>query len=288
MQRRDVLHSPRLVELKRKRRKLLMKKILFWVIFILLFTIPVAYISRMDKLNISAVEVRGNRVIDSRDIREVAQGELSGNYLWVFPKTNLFIYPKRAIFRTLETKYKRLTDISLEIENRKTLIIKVEERTPGYTWCGFAPSPTPITEEKCFFLDESGYIFDTAPYFSGGVYFKFYGNTEHNDGDPTGTHFFGANFHKLTLLKDALISMGLKPIYAYVDNTNLKISLEPGANAPSTPELYLKTNADFAKMAENLETALSTEPLLSDFKKKYSSLLYIDLRYGNKVFYKFR
>ena len=46
-------------------------------------------------------------------------------------------------------------------------------------------------------------------------------------------------------------------------------------------------DSDFEKLAENLQAALMTEPLQSDFKNKFSSLLYIDLRFGNKVYYKF-
>jgi len=54
---------------------------------------------------------------------------------------------------------------------------------------------------------------------------------------------------------------------------------------PSAYILYTVTIMQNIK--ENLDTALNTEPLKSDFKKKYSSLEYIDLRFGNKVYSKF-
>jgi hypothetical protein len=54
------------------------------------------------------------------------------------------------------------------------------------------------------------------------------------------------------------------------------------------PEIIFKIDSDFQKIAENLQAAITTEPLQTDFKNKYSSLLYIDLRFGNKVYYKFR
>jgi len=54
------------------------------------------------------------------------------------------------------------------------------------------------------------------------------------------------------------------------------------------PEIIFKADSNFEKIIENLQSVLSTEPLQSDFKNKYSSLLYIDLRFGNKVYYKFK
>ncbi|KKQ46157.1 MAG: hypothetical protein US65_C0044G0007 [Candidatus Yanofskybacteria bacterium GW2011_GWC2_37_9] len=82
--------------------------------------------------------------------------------------------------------------------------------------------------------------------------------------------------------------MKLKPIALYQeDNGDIKFFLSRENSSFMGPEIILKINSDFQKVAENLETALNTEPLQSNFKNKYSSLLYIDLRFGNKVYYKF-
>ena len=72
------------------------------------------------------------------------------------------------------------------------------------------------------------------------------------------------------------------------ENNDIKMYLSGGATSTTGPEIIFKTDADFQKIAENLEAALTTEPLLSKFKNNYSSLLYIDLRFGNKVYYKFQ
>ena len=149
--------------------------------------------------------------------------------------------------------------------------------------------------QKCYFMDENGYIFDEAAYFSGGVYFKFYGKIS-EDGDlskressPAGSYFAKENFYKFVLFKKILENMGLKPVALYQeDNGDIKFFLSRENSLSMGPEIILKVNSDFQKVAENLETALGTEPLQSNFKNKYSSLLYIDLRFGNKVYYKFR
>ena len=83
--------------------------------------------------------------------------------------------------------------------------------------------------------------------------------------------------------------MGLRPVAIYIiENETIKIYLSNESQLSMGPEIILKSNANFQKVAENLQAALATEPLQSDFKNKYSSLLYINLQFGNKVYYKFR
>lgn len=287
--RKNVLNFPRLLELKKSRRKLLINKILLSVLALLVIFSSLAYISRLAGLNISSVEITGNKVIDTETIKTIVEKEIQGKYWWFFPKTNILFYPKNNIKNELSNKFKRLKDINFSIRDRKVLIVSMAERVGLYIWCGTALPETNTQEQKCYFLDKDGYIFDEAPYFSGEVYFKFYGETVlNNDGIPSESYFFPDIFSKLTLFKETLETMGLKPVASYVENNgNIKILLARKTSATG-PEIIFKADADFQKLAENLQAALTTEPLQSNFDKKYQSLLYIDLRFGNKVYYKFK
>ncbi len=83
-----------------------------------------------------------------------------------------FCIPKNQILEVLQDNFKILKDINISIKNTNTLEVSLTERKALYTWCGASPtSPS----DNCYFVDENGYIFDQAPYFSGEVYFKFYG-----------------------------------------------------------------------------------------------------------------
>ncbi len=280
MRNRSVLNSPRLLELKKKRQKILRRKIFLWgFLFLLVFT-GLSFLSKWEKININNIQISGNRVIDTKMIEGVVKENITGNYLWLFPKTNFLLYPKRSIQRELTDKFKRLKNISMSVKNLQTLDVSLTERTALYTYCGIAPAELDSKNQKCYFMDESGYIFDEAPYFSGEVYTKFYGNI--------GPYFFEPNFAKLISLKEALKNIGVKPVVFFVeDNGDIEIFLS-STTAQLGPVIFLKADADFNQVAENLQTVLTTEPLQSNFKNKYSSLLYIDLRYGNKVYYKFR
>jgi hypothetical protein len=247
-----------------------------------------SYLSRIDKLNISEVQITGNKIIETKLIKDTIEAEITGHYLWIFPKTNIFFYPKDRIDGTLHKEFKRFKDIKLSIKGRKVLEVAVTERIPKYTWCGTLP-PEPDNNETCYFTDETGYIFDEAPYFSGEVYFKFYGKVDGIENNPSGFYFFEQYFHKLVIFKETLNSMNLKPASIYVgDNGEIKIILSPASTTSTIPEILYKVESDLEILVENLQTALTTEPLQSGLKNKYSSLLYIDLRFGNRVYYKFQ
>jgi len=302
MQKRDILNSPRLHEIKKRRQKIFFRKTLFLSLGLLILFFIFTYISRLNKLNISTVEVIGNKIIDTEMMKSVIQEELTGKYLFLLPKTNLLFYPKNKIQNKLAYDFKRLDNINLSIKNTNTLEVSVVERKAAYVWCGenlIVPTEV-LDEENCYFMDDSGYVFDKAPYFSGEVYFKFYGLVHRPTAegklsgseelvDPTGLYFSEADFSRLVSLKEMLQSIAINSAALYKpEDGDLKIYLPSKSAGLIGPEILLKMNSDFQKIVENLHSALAIEPLLSDFKNKYSSLLYIDLRFGNKVYFKFK
>jgi len=283
--RRDILSSPRLTELKKRRRRAILNKFLILLLGLLVVFGLLAYLSRLNNLNIAEIQISGNKVVETEMIKTTVEQEITGKYLWLFPKTNILYYPQNTIRNVLQGEFKRLKDINFSIENNKILKVSLTERVAKYTWCG---NTLLINNQKCYFLDEDGYIFDEAPYFSGEVYFKFYGSTDILP-EILGSAFAKGNFKQLISFKDVLIDLNLKPVMLSIaENGVIEIFLSKNASIAIGPKIILKIDSDFQNVAENLKAALNTEPLLSKFKNKYSSLLYIDLRFGNKVYYKFQ
>jgi len=284
MHKRNVLNSPGLWELRKHRRRVFLYKIFIFLFLISIICYCLVYISRDSNLNISEIKISGNKVIETSLIKEVVEKELAGNYLYFFPKTNFIIYPQNKIKTELENKFKRIKDIFVNDKNIQTLEISLTERTASYTWCGDTAENTVSADQKCYFMDEDGFIFDEAPYFSGEVYFKFFGPAD------IGTYFSEKNFKQIVYFKNTLVTMDLKPVSLRIikDEGDVKILLSSKNKMQAGPYITFKIDSDYQNIIENLETALDTEPLLSNFKNKYSSLEYIDLRFGNKVYYKFK
>ena len=145
-----------------------------------------------------------------------------------------------------------------------------------------------INDNKCYFLDSDGYIFDKAPYFSGDVYFKFYGDSLLSNENPSGSYLMKDKFSKIIEFKNSIEKMNLKPTSFYLNENgeegNFSLFGEPGIS----PKIIFKVDGDYEKLAENLQAAISVDPLKTNLKTKSSSLLYLDLRFGNKVYYKFK
>ena len=290
MQKRNVLDSPRLLELKKKKKQVFIRKIVIFGVLFVLLLVSLVFISRINRLNFYDINVSGNKIIDTTTVQKVVEEKLSGKYIWLFPKTNIFLYPKTGLKEELANAFKRFKSIEISSQNVNTLHIEVAERSPEYLWCG---NTLPAIDERrtCYFLDTEGYIFDEAPYFSGEVYFKFYGETElsKDGGNPSGSHIAPQNFSNLISFKNTLAEIGLKPATLYIGNDdNLKMGLSRARTTGAAAEILFKKDSDLQKISENLKAALNAEPLQSKFKNEYSSLEYIDLRFGNKVYYKFR
>lgn len=288
-QKRNVLSSPRLLELKKRRQRIFLNKVFKYGLSIFLILIFLSYLLSLKQLNITKIDIIGNKTIETEILKNEILNQIAGKYLLLFPKTNIIFYPKSVIKNELQVKFKRIKNINLSIKSDKTLEVLLSERTPLYTWCGNIPilnlesSTEKRGENKCYFMDENGYVFDEAPYFSGEVYFKFYGQKSDD------SYFSKVNFKELIGLKDMVIGLSLKATILYVsENQEIEIFLTKGISSKSSPKIILRADSNFQNITENLKTALENEPLKTEFKNKYSSLEYIDLRFGNKVYYKFK
>lgn len=283
---RDDLRPSHIVQKKRKRTK---RVIFIFSILFLIVLAGVVYVSRLSSLKISSVEVVGNKVIDSKDVVSVSNRILSGNYLFVFPKNNFLIYPQRDLLDTLESEFSRAEYITTSLSGQK-LVIEFKERGGRFLWCGDEPS-LDSTSEMCYFTDGRGYIFDKAPYFSDNVYLKIYGTRMSDTEEIVGSKVLPEEeFLKAVNLRTILYENGVNATVLYLKaDEDYEFQLARASNqSDDRPRILFSKNADFATIANNLISALENEPLKTDFKEKYSSLLYLDARFDNKVFFKFK
>ena len=282
MARRDILNGAKIREIKKRKKKILYVKI-YLVIFVLaaMFT-GLIFLSRSEKILIDNINISGNGAVATDDIMKLTSQELLGNYFFVFPKRNIFIYPKIRIERSILENFKRISDVKIKINNLKEITVFVTEREGKYLWCDSSASD----QERCYFADRSGYIFDQAPNFSGNSYFKFFGGIKAGK-EPIGSYILSVEeFERFLSFYDGVIivTSPIKLIALEInENGDYKFSMEK-----TDGKIIFKRNNDFEKILENLDSAIDSEPLKIDLAKKLESLIYIDLRFDNKVYFKFQ
>jgi cell division septal protein FtsQ len=286
---RDITTSPRILQIQRKRKK--RNRILFMVIFILLivFIIGLSYLSNYHKVIISNITVEGTHIIDSNDVKNKVQENLNGKYIYLFAKRNVFIYPKFKIEKDLKKNFPRIENLSVKLDGLNNLKVVIDERTGSYIYCG-ASVPAEYTNigDNCFFINSDGYIFDVAPYFSGNIYFKFYVPIKDQE-NPLGQFVLDTeNFRDIINFIDGLADLGFVPISVVLnDENNFSINLESRPDG-GEPQILFKKDNDINTIFSNLSAAMNNIEFKNQIFTKYSSLLYIDLRFNNKVLYKFK
>ena len=102
MKKRSILNSPRIEELKKKKRLKKKRKIIFFAICGLLVLLGLIFLLRIQKLRIENIEISGNKILDSKAIEEAVKEKLSRNYFYFLPKSNFLFYPKGQLKNELK------------------------------------------------------------------------------------------------------------------------------------------------------------------------------------------
>lgn len=285
---KDIPLSPRIIEIKRKRRAEKWRKTILFIILFGVIVYALSFFSNNERITISKVEITGNHIISSESIEEKVFADISGKYLHLFSRANTFIYPREKIARNLVFNFPRIEEISVYRDGFKMVHIDMKERVGSYLYCG-ASVPVDKNEigENCYFINDDGFVFDKAPYFSGNIYFKYY--VDIKEVDPLGKQMLPRDeFHKLMRFVEGVRSIGFTPIYLVMTNDNTNHLYLESSSGSTKPEIIFKNDVDFDVLLENLSLAMKKKEFTGEINSKYSSLLYIDLRFKNKVLYKFQ
>ena len=249
-----------------------------------------SFLSSNKRITINKVSITGTHIIDQEEIEFEVLSDMSGKYFHLFTKANSFIYPHKKIYNNLRLNFPRIETLSIYRDNLKTLHIGITERAGSFLYCGATiPEMKDQIGENCYFINNDGYIFDKAPYFSGNVYFKYYLALDFGGDDPLGDQMLGADqFHRIARFIDGVTLIGFNPIYITEEpgGTN-SLYLNHGGN-DTVPKITFKNSDNLDVLLDNLSLAMKKKEFADEVNSKYNTLLYIDLRFKNKVLYKFQ
>ena len=282
---RHIKELPDVAKLLKKRRSAHRSiRILIGVLFVGL-CVGIVFFLRAPKLQIYSITVSGNEIIDTDTVIAEVQKSLSGKYLYLIPKTTVFFYPKQTVYSNLEKDFPRFDSINVALVNKTTLSIKVTEERGTALWCGQDSAVLDMTA-PCYFTDTAGKVIDIAPYYSGDVYLRFFGGSIPTE-NPLGQNFIDENsFHILMDFAQKIRSLGfqIKALRITSDGDDFFV-LDTGSG--NTAYIQFKSTDNYDDLYSNLQTAINTPELSAEISSSLSDLLYFDLRFKNKVYYKF-
>jgi hypothetical protein len=285
---RDILSSPRATEIHRIRRAARMRLLILASVLLVCVAGAAAYFSSDRHLTINSIVVVGNRTISRGEVVGVVNRDMEGSYLRMFNRANGLIYPKSKIYNDLISAFPRIAHLTIVRDGLNTLRVSITERAGTYLYCGEAiPDSHADVGENCYFVNVDGYIFDHAPYISGDIYFRYYAPRAAKDASPLGSQLLPKEyFQKLTKFIEDLNTLGFRSTELSVaPNGDCDLYLS-GATSPDA-KIRFNTTEDLSVILDNVTLALSKPEFANQIKGTYASLQYIDLRFKNKVLYKF-
>lgn len=273
MFRRTHLNPSRLAK---HRKKLLMYKFALFVVIILLSTLGLGWLMGFDEVTVRNIIIKGNSTVTTDQLHTVVEEHLAGSYFFLFPKDSIFIYPKHSIEASVFELFKQVKEVSISFKNFQSIVIEVEEREPDALWCDNASVQNGVG--NCYFMDRSGVIFAQAPAFSGNIFFRYYGAVE---GEPIGNAFLSVSeFSILRLFVLSLYELNISPVFLSVTGVDdMALYMEEGNR------ILFGRGQNLSDILSNLESILASD----EFKDKgFSEIEYLDLRFGNKAYYKYK
>lgn len=264
-----------------KEKSLKTKKKFSWrkflrFISIIFFLIGVGFLLRHPRFQITNIEVLGTAVISKTDIEDNTKEQLVGKYLWIFPKSSIFLINEKNIKDKIKRDFSRIENINIKRTNFHSIEIEIKEFDAAFLWCSKG-------EEDCYFMDNQGVVYSKAPVFSGTAYIKII-----TDLEPKELPFSVLSLDeisKITEISERLLVINIVPsTFNYVSDRQLDIDF---LHNKSISKIIIDPRNNIETSLEYVFSGIRTEPLASKFHNSNKKLLYIDVRFPSKIVYKF-
>lgn len=246
-----------------------------------------AWLSYRPAFRISEIRIEGAQAVDALPVQNVVESELARRLLWKIDRNNIVLYPRWRMSSAIMALDSRIKGVTMTVESMKRLTVHVSEYSPAFLWCASPsnlegtsalPAKSVATSTTgCSFADDTGHIFASAPEYSGNPFLVFV-TTAFEENENKRAVLPREEFDKMNLFIRKLALLGFSP----------RIIRQAGPH-----DFTLVTNMPWVirwssarnpeEDARNLALVLQN---LSGDNFNTDALTAIDLRFGNKVFYR--
>ena len=303
------------VRVRRERRRFIIVGIVLSVIAGVVYGI--GWLSYLPRYTVGTVDVLGTTHVPSKLVYDFVETELYNGAYGFLSRDNIFLYNAHAIERGIVGFFPRIASATVSRSSllATAITVSIVEREPFALWCSSS------THADCYEMDSTGFIFAQAPagstvtitsasttsnatstefapvstvsttheyIFEGGLGTSTSATSSAfaSKNNPIGRRFVGAHMPGLVALLQMLSRAGYTPSGAIVQNSqDFWIPLSEGMPAGSHG-FYIKASfgEEPGSIVNDLQLVLSVDALAG----KMDQLEYIDLRFGDRVYYKLR
>ena len=253
------------IRMRRRRNRLVITAASFFLFTCVLAL--VSYVSYMPRFSVQAITVTGEKSIPEDVVRNYVDAIIHDGSRHYLSRANIFVYPSAVIERDLSKDFPRIASASVSRSDpfSNTVVVSITERESVALWC---------SQNTCYDMDKGGFIFSQDDATSS--MYRFQGGVE-SSAEPIGQTFASGHLAGLMAFLDALGQAGFTAPGASVES-------EQDFTVPLAMGFPLKASfgSDAPTLVGNLKLVLQSEALAG----KQGEIQYIDLRFGNRVYYK--
>jgi len=254
--------NPRLAY-KREKRKLKLKKFTS-IIAVILIVVFIYLIFFLPYFQIKQIELNGLQKVNKENIQKIIDDYRAERKWLIFSKNNFWVFDKQDLISAISERY---YFENFEIKKRwpNKIILNLDEKESAINW---------TTSNLCFHLDLTGVAIEYCADNQGLIRIKDLDNQMVKIGERAIEKEKLA--YALELNQQIKLLNKVTPQVFEKQGTELNLKTEEG------PEIKFNTNLTVSEQVARLALLLDQGELKADFKK----VKYIDLRFGEKVYYK--
>ncbi len=266
-----ILYTPR--EAKRSRRSFFSKRrLLIFGAIMTPFALAAgaAYLIKIPQLQINEIRFSGLQALGKEELTSAVWKQLEENFIFVFPRRSIVVANTGAVAEELQRVFPRIKNISVRKIYPRALEILIEERKVFGIFCG---------KSQCAYIDTSGLAYEAAPDSTGSLITKVRSDL---DEIKIGSSTLAPSLMELMnfLREELRRTVNLEIIgYEISQKTPREVRVETSEGFT----VIFNRDDDFKNVFRVLKTILDEE-----IREKRAQLEYIDVRFGNKAFYKLK
>ena len=269
-------------QLKEKRRRLRAIVTAAVCVCALLSAYAIHAASYVSRFTFQHISVSGSTSQSPAEIQQFVEKKLEESSKGYISGRNIFVYDSAPLEKEIAENFPKVkaAHVTRDTSLGNGLLVTLEERSMFARWCAH------MTDSMCYLLDSNGVVFASAEPVSASsspATYVFSGSLSTTSvsvsNPPYGEVFAQGHFVGIIALLRILQQSGLNPLGA-------KLESETDFSVPLAEGYYVKASygEDPAILVKNLALILSADAI----QGKISQLEYVDLRFGNRVYYKFK
>lgn len=261
-------------QLEKKKKNLFRLKMALWAVAGAILLYGIVFWFNHPSIAIKQVSVAPTVFVPHDEVVALAESTLQGSYFGFFSKRNLLFVPTSALRHGIEKLHPAIEEVFVHRTSARDLRIDVKEYEPIAKWCG---SDARARISPCFAMNKKGQLFaQETPIntFAVPVFF----------GAITSEEKISAYYTSIDSFEMVMeFVQGLAQFHITLDTIETEDFETFVVHTVKGPYLMIDANTDAREVLDNLRIVIDQEEIN---KAQLKNLIYIDLRFGNKVFYK--